>query len=177
MSEFRPTSISQILAVLHYIRQYAGNGDTLIGVRHRATQAVAQEQTPPIRYQTIEDLYRRRLGLKKVSEFDDLVQQWMDGDSEPLSQILIKHAQKATHSTIVRFFHNETIKAEIPSNLAVRPDSGPSPSPDSVQLSQGEDRMLRFIIETKGIDRLSLLNQIVSQAIRNEFKTLVQHMR
>lgn len=177
MSELRPTSVSQILTVLRYIQQYAGNGNTLVGARHRATQAVAQEQTPPIRYQTIEDLYRRRLGLKKVGEFDDLIQRWMNGDSEPLCQLLIRHAQEATYNTIVRFFQDEAIRAGNPSNAAVRQDSGQPPPPDSVQLSQNEDRMLRFIIETKGTDRLSFLNQIVSQAIRNDFKTLVQHIR
>src|SRR6266851_8701559 len=132
MSEFRPNSVSQILAVLRYIQQYVGNGDAFVDARHRATQTVAQEQTPPIRYQTIEDLYRRRLGLKEVSEFDDLIQQWMDGDSKALSQILIRHAQEATRNTIVRFFQDENIRVGISSNLAVRQDSGPPPSPDLV---------------------------------------------
>jgi hypothetical protein len=177
MSEFRSNSVSQILAVLRYIQQHARNGNTLVSARHRATQAVAQEQTPPIRYQTIEDLYRRRLGLKKVSEFDDIVQRWIDGDSEPLSQILIRHAQPATHNLIIQFFQGQALNAGAPFNVGAPQDSRPPPKPDSVQLSHSEDRMLNFIADTKGLDRLSLLNQIVSQAIRNEFRTLAQQIR
>lgn len=173
----RTNSVSQILAVLRYIQQDAGNGEALLAARHKATQKVAQEQSPPIRYQTIEDLYRRRLHLEKVSDFDTLVQRWMDGDSELLSRRLIDNADPTTHSLITQFFQAQSLTTDTPAKTAAHQADAPPPKPYSVDLSLSEDRMLRFLAENKGLHCASLLNQIVSQAIRNEFRTLAQRIR
>lgn len=172
----RSNSVTQILAVLRCTQKNVLNGDALLAARHRATQTVAQEQSPPIRYQTIEDLYRRRLALEKVSDFDTLIQRWVDGDPEPLRQQLNRHADPSTHDLIAAFFQDHTHTIDAPLKTTAHQADERPPKPYSVELSYNEDRMLRFIAETKGLDGTALLTQIVSQAIRNEFKTLAQRI-
>jgi len=69
-----------------------------------------------VRYQTIGDGCRRRLGLQDISEFRKLVKGWIDGDGKDLIDVLKKHSYQQGHTFIDDFFRNypKEIRENIP---------------------------------------------------------------
>jgi predicted DNA-binding protein len=102
-------SLEKIFEVLSKIKVFHGNGYPLEKARHKATEEVAR--TYGITYQTIEDGYRRRLGLRNINEFQIMLDEWTKGDAKSLIGLLTTHTDKTSHMRIYEFFESDkTIK-------------------------------------------------------------------
>ncbi|MCX5889544.1 MAG: hypothetical protein NTY36_08835 [Deltaproteobacteria bacterium] len=99
-------SLDKILEVLEKMKVFYGNGlYSLEEARHNATKEVAKKYD--ITYQTMEDGYRRRLGLKNIHEFHIMLEEWIKGDAKSLISLLETHTDKANHMRIHEFFDGD----------------------------------------------------------------------
>ncbi|MGO9175534.1 MAG: hypothetical protein ACLPT6_10960 [Desulfobaccales bacterium] len=98
-------SLDKILEVLEKINVFYGNGYRLEEARHKATKEVSIKYD--ITYQTIEDGYRRRLGLRNIHEFQIMLEEWMKGDPKSLINILTIHTDNINHMRIHEFFEGD----------------------------------------------------------------------
>jgi len=57
--------------------------------------------------QTIRDLNWRRLGFDSIQEFRNLLEKWVKGDPNPLTDALIRHTSSQYHQEISKFFNQE----------------------------------------------------------------------
>jgi len=57
-----------------------------------------------VKYQTIGDLCRRSLGLERIHDFYDLLDEWITGDPTPLKSLLEKHTRPSDHHIIADYF-------------------------------------------------------------------------
>jgi hypothetical protein len=94
-------SVEQILRVIELISQRYGRGHIISKAYTDAVTQVASEYN--VRYQTIGDACRRRLGLEEISEFVDLVQAWQVNGTEDLKKV-IREAIDPRYSNIVDQF-------------------------------------------------------------------------
>lgn len=100
-------SLDKILEVLEKMKVFCGNGYSLEEARHKATKEVAKKYD--ITYQTMEDGYRRRLGLKNIHEFHIMLEKWIKGDAKSLISLLETHTDKTNHMRIHVFFEGDKI--------------------------------------------------------------------
>jgi len=107
-------SLEKIFEVLEKINVFYGNGYPLEKARHKATEEVSKKYG--ITYQTIEDGYRRRLGLRNIHEFHIMLEEWIKGDSKSLINLLTIHTDKTNHMRIYGFFEGDKIKTKLPNN-------------------------------------------------------------
>lgn len=99
-------SLEKIFEVLAKIKIFHANGYPLEKARHKATEEVARKYG--ITYQTIEDGYRRRLGLRNIHEFQIMLEEWIRGDSKNLTSTLEMKTDKINHMRVHQFFKNDT---------------------------------------------------------------------
>jgi hypothetical protein len=113
-------SLEKIFEVLEKIKSFHASGDQLEKARHKATKEVARKSG--ITYQTIEDGYRRRLGLRNIHEFQIMVEEWIRGDSKSLRSTLEMNTDRTNHMRIHKFFENDrniVPKKESPKNRSI----------------------------------------------------------
>ena len=97
-------SIEQILAVLTRFRARS-RGEGVIKAYQRAVDEVRKDYD--VAYQTIGDLCRRRLGLRDINQFHDLLEKWVAGNAEPLMSVLIGSTEGQNHDRIRNYFQPE----------------------------------------------------------------------
>jgi hypothetical protein len=97
-----PKSLRQVLEVLRDARSYYSGGDSLERGIQMAIRQIAKAYN--VRYQTIGDGCRRRLGLQDISEFRKLVKDWIDGDGRGLIDVLKRHTNQGNLKIIEGFF-------------------------------------------------------------------------
>ncbi len=95
-------TVEQILEVLKIVRGHYAAGLSLIKAYQKSVAEVATLYD--VRYQTIADGCRRRLGLKDRDQFVELINRWLNGDSTRLIALIKKEADKRVHPTIDTFF-------------------------------------------------------------------------
>jgi len=78
MNRLRSESIKQILCVLDNFWHQNRNGQSIQYAYREAVNFTAKKYL--VRYQTIGDLCRRRLGLTTIYDFHAYLKQWVDGD-------------------------------------------------------------------------------------------------
>ena len=98
-------SLEKIFEVLAKIKVFYEKGYPLEKARHRATEEVSKHHG--ITYQTIEDGYRRRLGLRNIHEFQVMIEDWIRGNSKSLINLLTIHTDKANHMRLYEFFESD----------------------------------------------------------------------
>lgn len=144
-----PNSVGQILRVLELLRQNKRLGFETSNACSRAIQQVAKESD--VRYQTIGDGCRRRLGLVDMSEFHRLAEDWLRGNSAPLITVLKTNSDRSAASRIEAFFTRSGRTGNGDQKAAAVPRSAPSqssgPSPVIITLEDADARMLRVLAQ------------------------------
>lgn len=105
----KPTSVEQVLRVLELFRQNKRLGFGTAPACSRAIQQTAREHG--VRYQTIGDGCRRRLGLTDMSVFHQLAEAWFVGDSKPLAAVLKSNSLRPSYARIDEFFSEKSSSA------------------------------------------------------------------
>ncbi len=100
-----PKGVDQLLSVLTKFRSAYANGHHPSQSLQDAVDKVRKEYN--VTYQTIEDLCRRRLGLERIERLHNLLEKWVIGDSDPLKNVLLQHADTICHRKISDYFNHE----------------------------------------------------------------------
>jgi hypothetical protein len=119
MAELTTSSVQQLLEVLEHAQRNHQRNIPFPTAYHDAVRDVSNRHR--VTYQTIGD-FRRRLGLRDISEYLDLITRWLRGDHEPLQRRIKQHSTPGVHGFIDQFFRNgglATFKADVP---ATAPD-------------------------------------------------------
>jgi hypothetical protein len=114
MAELTTGSVRQLLEVLEHAQRNYQRNIPFPTAYHDAVRDVSNRHR--VTYQTIGD-FRRRLGLRDISEYLDLISRWLRGDPEPLRRRIKQHSTPGVHDLIDQFFQNgdlATFKAEVP---------------------------------------------------------------
>jgi hypothetical protein len=98
-------TIDQILGVLELTANKYQSGLPVPKAYQKSVKEIAHKYS--IRYQTIADGCRRRLGLGNVNQFIELLKDWLGGGSEKLKDLLIKNAGGPEEYKIKMFFAKE----------------------------------------------------------------------
>lgn len=98
-------SVHQLLQVLELTRRAKLRGLPLRRAYQDAIHEVSSRHQ--VRYQTIGDLCRRRLGLADMDGFVALLTQWLAGDRAPLQQRILQHSESAARAMVDDYFSGE----------------------------------------------------------------------
>lgn len=104
----REKTLQQILSVLNRTKIEYDAGEALPKAYQKSVRQVASLYD--VRYQTIADGCRRRLGLKDIDEFLKLVLEWLNGDSSNLKRLLFTIFDDSQKKQIDDFFNTERKK-------------------------------------------------------------------
>jgi len=155
----RRESAKQVIHVLQRFR-----------VRHRAGEAVVKayqhavddaRDKYDVAYQTIGDLCRRRLGLRSVNNFYNLLEKWTMGDSSGLARVLLEHTRSEDHDLIKDFFGEV---ASPPSRHTEAKMEG-----FSVRLDGDRAKKLKVLSVVRDVDGTDWLSEAVSQVVDREY--------
>ncbi len=97
----RPGSVDQILAVVTHIRRNHSHCGSIRKAYWDAVRVVSSQEQ--LRYQTIGDLCRKRLGLKRVDDFLCLLEKLLQGAPGYLERLLIKKSHPDCHERIRQY--------------------------------------------------------------------------
>jgi hypothetical protein len=172
MNQLTTGSLDQLFEVLRRT-EHGKSEHTLYISRKRATKHVAGQHS--LSYQTILDLYTRRLGFQDAKQFDDLVEKWQSGNPEPLMSKIKDHTDPTDFHVIDEFFRDHPSTQPTPASKSPE-DHAAEFEEFRVQITRKEAEMLRFIAKMRNADPAQLLNQTVSRSIRNEMKTLAHDL-
>lgn len=106
-TKLQSNTIGQLLGVLTNFKQNYAYLKNLNDAYQKAIQQVANKHK--VTYQTIGDLCRRRLGLRDITEFQNLLKAWVSGDDKPLIEVIIKCCYVSDHKQIEEFFSKNVI--------------------------------------------------------------------
>lgn len=170
-----PHSVDQILRVLEFFRQNKRLGFDTGSACSRAIQQVAKESN--VRYQTIGDGCRRRLGLVDMSEFHRLIEDWLRGNARPLAVVLKQNSAKSVGPRIDAFFADQpraTKRADdVTPGLRTGPVKVVDSNPVRITLSDTDSRMLRVLaqIEDRQPDMLGV--ELLSAGVRERLRAAI----
>ena len=95
-------TIDQILGVLDLTAKNYESGLPIPKAYQKSVKEIAQKYS--IRYQTIADGCRRRLGLDNVNQFVELLREWLTGQPNRLRDLLSKNTGDFEQYAINNFF-------------------------------------------------------------------------
>ena len=104
-------TIDQILGVLEFTSKYYQSGLPIPKAYQKSVKEIAHNYS--IRYQTIADGCRRRLGLDNVNQFIELLGGWLTGGSQKLRDLLIKNADEHDGYKINTFFEKHLLSSSV----------------------------------------------------------------
>lgn len=104
-AKLQPKTIGQLFEVLTEFRSNYSYLKNITDAYQKAIQQVSSRYK--VTYQTIGDLCRRRLGLRDIVEFQNLLRAWVNGDYRPLCETIIKCCYVSDHDKVTAFFQNE----------------------------------------------------------------------
>jgi hypothetical protein len=166
-----PRSTDQILRVLALLRQNKRLGFHTKSAASRAIQQVADESN--VRYQTIGDGCRRRLGLPDMAAFHRLVDEWLDGDGSALAKVLRQNSSNVGWHQIDTFFAEATAASSgrTSSNGKVQRRK-PTPAEGTVQVTllDSESRMLRVLAQLENRDPEALGAEVLIAGVRQRLR-------
>lgn len=168
-----PASVDQILRVLDLTQQNRRLGFDIAAACSRAIQQVAKESD--VRYQTVGDGCRRRLGLVDMSAFHRLVEDWLRGNPAQLIAVLKRHATPAAAPRISSFFAasmNSSKLGEKPvSNRVTGKSAKEVPlNPVNVTVEDADARMLRVLAQLEGREPTVLALDLLRVAVRDRLR-------
>lgn len=167
----RRKSVQQILEVLDNTRSSYRAGVPIQRACQDAVRTVAKKHT--VEYQTIHDGCCRRLALERINDFHVLVQKWLDGNPQPLKNLLLKKAGPNCHSDISQFFGGAGMQSMI-NDSSENGQNDEAMETFLVDLPRIEARMLRILCEVKEKSPSKLIYEILSTNVKKQLKPLLE---
>lgn len=168
-------TLQQILDVLKYTRYNYNSGTELTSSYQDAISRVADESG--VTYQTIGDGCRRRLKLDSIGEFSELIRKWLNGDPNPMMEVLKSQTHRRLHPNIDAFFNDNNGDINH-SDMAEKITPEKEPTVEfTFKLQESDHRYLKALCEIEDIDELELIETIISDGIKNRMKKVVQNLR
>jgi hypothetical protein len=165
-------TVQQLLEVLQRFRGNHDSGVPLHKAYREAVRSVAEVYS--ITYQTLGDGCRRRLGLKDIHQFYELLASWMRGDPHGLVRQLKENADPSAHVEIDQFFRGgnaaTTESKKTARKAALREES----EPFTFRIAPSDARMLKALAELEGIAAPELTARIVSSAVRERMTNVAR---
>lgn len=166
------TTVRQILDVLKVFYDNQRKGLSLSRSYQDGVRKVAHENG--VTYQTIGDGCRRRLRLKDINEFYNLLGKWTKGDPSGLIEQLKKNSYSNIHPEILAFFESYQ-----PCQAAAGTDATamlPSPKTEvfSVELNEKDARILRAIAEVEGASVSDMLTSLLGKCLKARMKEIAE---
>jgi len=158
-------SVGQVLRVLELLRRHHRLGLNTRSACSRAIQEVADENA--VRYQTIGDGCRRRLGLTDITKFHELVDGWLEGNAEPLARAIRQSSTQSAWPRIDAFFSDSSMVRkngeQHPSNAAITPANSKA---IRITLDDTELRRLHALAQLEAKDPTDLAVELLSAGVR-----------
>jgi hypothetical protein len=165
-------SVEQILRVLELIRQNNRLGFDISAATSRAIQQVARESN--VRYQTIGDGCRRRLGLTDISEFHRLAEEWLRGNSTPIAKVIKNNSSSSAASRISAFFSDSDVSGRrAEASRSVRRVGGAKEAasdPFSIKVEDADARMLRVLSQLEERDPAVIALELLREGMRDRLR-------
>lgn len=169
-------TLQQILDVLKYTRYNYHSGKALTNSYQDAISRVANESG--VTYQTIGDGCRRRLKLDSIGEFSELIRKWLNGDPNPMIEVLKSQTHKRLHPQIDAFFNDNTGSVNNDNLIIEKPTTKEETTVEfTFELKETDHRYLKAICEIEDIDEVEMIENIISDGIKNRMRKLVQNLR
>jgi hypothetical protein len=165
-------TVQQLIQVFRRFGDNHAAGMPLHRAYREAVRAVASIYS--VKYQTIGDGCRRRLGLDDVSELYELLAAWMRGDPSGLVRQLKENADTTTHAEIDQFFSGKKGAAAEIKKTARKASLREESEPFTFRIAPSDARMLKALAELEGVSAPELTAQIVSSAVRDRMTTVAR---
>lgn len=164
-------SVNQLLYLLRLFREGFEGG---LSLRRAYRQAVRQTADRyGVTYQTLGDLCRRRLNLKRIGAFYALLEDWMGGEPKVLADCLKAASSASAHGDIDVFFEAAPASGAQRSRPARGRPGVEEPEAISFRLPAREARMLRALAELEGMRPPDLLRRLVGGVVKDKMKRVV----
>lgn len=151
-----PDSVRQLIDVLTLVRHAHSRGVPVPRAYQDAVRDVSNRHR--VRYQTIGDLCRRRLALRDVDQFLDMLGRWLRGDATPLKQAMQRNADHVARPLIDTFFAESDPAAVVETATGKRQTPEPTGIPArQMPLLGREDLRLRISPELERRIQLATL--------------------
>lgn len=157
-------TIDQILGVLDLTAINYESGLPVPKAYQKSVKDIAQKYS--IRYQTIADGCRRRLGLDNVNQFIELLKEWLGGKPNRLKDLLTKNAGDFEQYRIKNFFDKKELS---PPNLTFERKVEDMSEVVSLKIPQNIAAQLRALAEAKGESVQDLTNKIIKEYVDNNY--------
>lgn len=162
-------TLQQILDVLKYSEYNHNSGRSITSSYQTAINRVAKEYD--VTYQTIGDGCRRRLELRRIDEFRDLISKWLNGNEEPLVKVLKRKTPTRLHSKIDDFFKSKQITNEKEFEKRENKISL------KINIGESENRYLKALSQIEGKEETDIISSIISDGIKDRFRKIAQELR
>jgi hypothetical protein len=157
-------TIDQILGVLDLTAKNYESGLPVSKAYQKSVKDIAHRYS--IRYQTIADGCRRRLGLDNVNQFIDLLKEWLGGKPNRLKDLLTKNAGDFEQYRIKNFFDKTELS---PPNLTSERKVEDMLEVVSLKIPQNIAAQLRALAEAKGESVQDLINNIIKEYVDSNY--------
>lgn len=164
-------SVDQILRVLDLVRQNRRLGFDTAAACSRAIQQVAKEAN--VRYQTIGDGCRRRLGLVDMSEFHRLADDWLGGNHAQLAAVLKRNSTPAATSRISAFFGTNDSASKVNDrsvSMAGSVANESNANPVKITVEDADARMLRVLAQLEGREPAVIAMDLLRAGMRDRLR-------
>ena len=158
-----PRSINQMFDVLTKFRIYYERRYTVDKAYQNAVEDVRKKYG--VAYQTIGDLCRRRLELKVIREFYNLLGNWVAGNASPLISVLMAHTREEDHPKISDYFNQQKPKSHTERTAFVRSDE----ETFTFRLDGDAAKKLKILSIESGSPS-EWLSQVVSEVVDRRYK-------
>ena len=157
-------TIDQILGVLDLTAKNYESGLPVPKAYQKSVKDIARRYS--IRYQTIADGCRRRLGLDNVNQFIQLLKEWLDGQPSRLKDLLTKNAGDFEQYRIENFFDNKEVS---PPNLTAERNVEDMLEVFSLKVPQNLAAQFRALSEAKGESIQDLTISIIREYVDKNY--------
>ena len=157
-------TINQILGVLDLTVKNYESGLPVPKAYQKSVKDIAHKYS--IKYQTIADGCRRRLGLDNVNQFVELLYEWLGGQPNRLRDLLLKNAADFEQYRINKFFDQKEIS---PQNFTVERNVDVSFETISLKISQNIALQFRALAEVEGKTIQDLSGSLIKEYVDKNY--------
>jgi len=157
-------TIDQILGVLDLTTKNYELGLPVPKAYQKSVKDIAKRYS--IRYQTIADGCRRRLGLDNINQFIDLLKEWLGGQPHRLRDLISKNAGDFEQSKIKIFFDHKELSS---SNLTTDKNIEDAFEVVSFKIPQNIAVQLRTLAEAEGKSLQDLTISVIKEYVDKNY--------
>ena len=157
-------TVDQILGVLDLTAKYFESSLPVPKAYQKSVKDIARRYS--IRYQTIADGCRRRLGLDNVNQFIELLKEWLGGQPTNLKDLLIKNTSDFEQHRIIAFFEKRQLST---TNLIVERNVESKLDVISLQIPQNITAQLRALAGAKEESIQDLTFRIIMEYVNTNY--------